>query len=234
MDENIDLLVKGLPKVNTKKVSWKEVELWSRIVSDKILNSGWRPDVIIAISRGGYVPARLICDRLIVGELVSLQVSHWPSAAQVAKEAGVKYPLQCDLNHKRALIVDDIADTGESIIIAKDHIWTKCKPDELKVATLQWISTSSKIKPDYYAEEVKEWVWYQYPWTRLEDIVGFFKRIVNEEKEKDLWDLETLAGRFPEWFGVTFERWYYERALAYLVESGFFVKEGKMYRRVSK
>ncbi|MEM4234080.1 MAG: phosphoribosyltransferase, partial [Candidatus Methanomethylicaceae archaeon] len=162
-----------MPKVNTKKVSWEEVESWSRIVSDKILESGWRPDVIIAISRGGYVPARLICDRLVVGELVSLQVSHWPSAAQIAKEAGVKYPLECDLNHKRALIVDDIADTGESIIIAKDHIWTKCKPDELRVATLQWISTSSKIKPDYYAEEIKEWVWYQYPWTRLEDIIGF-------------------------------------------------------------
>ncbi|MEM2058980.1 MAG: phosphoribosyltransferase [Thermoproteota archaeon] len=226
--------MKDLPKVNTKKVSWEEVESWSRIVSDKILESGWRPDVIIAISRGGYVPARLICDRLVVGELVSLQVSHWPSAAQIAKEAGVKYPLECDLNHKRALIVDDIADTGESIIIAKDHIWTKCKPDELRVATLQWISTSSKIKPDYYAEEVKEWVWYQYPWTRLEDIIGFFKRTVSEEKERESWDLETLAGRFPEWFGVTFDRWYYERALSYLVNTGFFVKEGDMYRRVSK
>ncbi|MCX8181816.1 MAG: phosphoribosyltransferase [Candidatus Methanomethyliaceae archaeon] len=223
-----------MPKVNTKKVSWEEVELWSRIVSDNILNSGWKPDVIIAISRGGYVPARLICDRLVVGELVSLQVSHWPSAAQVAKEAGVKYPLECDLNHKRALIVDDIADTGESIIIAKDHIWTKCKPDELRVATLQWISTSSKIKPDYYAEEVKEWVWYQYPWTRLEDIIGFFKRIVSEESERELWDLDLLASRFPEWFGVTFDRWYYERALTYLVNSGYFVKEGNMYRKVSK
>ena len=223
-----------MPKINTKKVSWEEVELWSRIVSDKILNSGWRPDIIIAISRGGYVPARLICDRLVVGELVSLQVSHWPSAAQVAKEAGVKYPLQCDLNRKKALIVDDIADTGESIIIAKDHIWTKCKPDELKVATLQWISTSSKITPDYYAEELKEWIWYQYPWTRLEDIIGFFKRIVIEERDRELWDLDLLASLFPEWFGVTFDHWYYERALAYLVESGFLVKEGNMYRRVSK
>ncbi|MGQ9759896.1 MAG: phosphoribosyltransferase [Candidatus Methanomethylicaceae archaeon] len=223
-----------MPKVNTKKVDWEDVEKWSRIVSDTIMKSGWKPDVIIAISRGGFVPARLICDRLVVGELVSLQVSHWPSAAQVAKEAGVKYPLQCDLKYKKALIVDDIADTGESIIIAKDHIWTECKPDELKVATLQWISTSSKIKPDYYAEEVKEWVWYQYPWTRLEDIIGFFKRIVCEEKEKELWDLDTLTGLFPKWFGVTFNRWYYERAFEYLVNNGFFVKENEKYRHSSK
>ncbi len=223
-----------MPRINTKKVGWEEVEVWSRKVSDKILHSGWKPDVIVAISRGGYVPARLICDRLVVGELVSLQVSHWPSAAQVAKEAGVKYPLQCDLNHKRSLIVDDIADTGESIIIAKDHIWSRCKPDELRVATLQWISASSKIKPDYYAEEVKDWVWYQYPWTRLEDIIGFFKRIVNEEKDRESWDLDSLTSRFPDWFGVTFDRWYYERALKYLVNNGFFVKQGNKYRHLSK
>jgi hypoxanthine phosphoribosyltransferase len=223
-----------LPKVNTKKVSWDEVEEWSRIVSNKIYESGWRPDVIIAISRGGYVPARLICDRLVVGELVSLQVTHWPSAAQMAKEAGVKYPLECDLNHRRALIVDDIADTGDSIIIAKDHIWTKCKPDELKVATLQWISGSSKIQPDFYAEEVKWWVWYQYPWTRLEDIIGFFKSIVTEDKEKATWDLDSIVNKFPEWYGVTFDRWYCERALEHLLKKGALVKEKDGYRLASK
>jgi hypothetical protein len=223
-----------LPKVNTKKVSWDEVEEWSRIVSNKIYESGWRPDVIIAISRGGYVPARLICDRLVVGELVSLQVTHWPSAAQMAKEAGVKYPLECDLNHRRALIVDDIADTGDSIIIAKDHIWTKCKPDELKVATLQWISGSSKIQPDFYAEEVKGWVWYQYPWTRLEDIIGFFKRIVTEDKEKATWDLDDVINKFPEWYGVTFDRWYYERALEHLLKKRALIKEKDGYHLASK
>ncbi|MDD1776111.1 MAG: hypothetical protein LUP94_02015, partial [Candidatus Methanomethylicus sp.] len=65
-----------MPKVNCKKVSWDEVEDWSRAVSEKIQNSRWTPDAIIAISRGGYVPARLICDRLLIGELLSLQISH--------------------------------------------------------------------------------------------------------------------------------------------------------------
>jgi hypoxanthine phosphoribosyltransferase len=219
-----------LPKVNTKKVAWEEVEEWSRVVSDRIYQSGWQPDVIIAISRGGYVPARLICDRLVVGELVSLQVTHWPSAAQMAKEAGVKYPLQCDLNHRRTLIIDDIADTGESIIIAKDHIWTKCRPDEVRVATLQWLSSSSKIRPDFYAEEVKEWVWYQYPWTRLEDVIGFVKRIVTEDKEREVWGLDDIVNKFIEWFGVTFEKWYYEKAVEHLLRKGIFIREKDGYR----
>ncbi|MDH5806115.1 MAG: phosphoribosyltransferase [Candidatus Methanomethylicaceae archaeon] len=217
-----------MPKVNTKKVKWEEVEKWCKEVSDKILDSGWKPDVIIAISRGGFVPARLICDLLIVGELISLQITHWPSAAQMAKEAGIKYSLHCDLSRKNALIVDDIADTGDSIIIAKDHVWTNCRPKELKVATLQWISKTSKIKPDYYAEEVKEWIWYQYPWTRLEDIIGFTKRIIEENKDLEF-DLKILNEKFIEYYGVTFDEWYYEKALNYLFNTGFLIEKENKY-----
>lgn len=219
-----------MPKVNTKKVTWDEVEEWSKTLSDKIRNSGWQPDIIVAISRGGYVPARLVCDRLVVGELVSLQVTHWPSAAQMAKEAGVKYPLNYDMAHKKVLIVDDIADTGESIIIAKDHLWTSCRPDEVRVATLQWLSESSKVRPDFYTEEVKGWVWYQYPWTRLEDVIGFVKRIITEEKGRELWGIEDIANRFPEWYGVTFDKWYYERAIEHLLRKNVLTKEKNGYR----
>lgn len=218
-----------MPKVNCRKVAWDDVERWCQAVSDKIIASNWLPDCVVAISRGGYVPSRLICDRLLVGELVSIQVSHWPSAAQKAKEAGVRNPLTCNLDGKRALIVDDISDTGESIIIAKDYVWSNCKPDELRVATLQWLSMSSKIKPDYFAEEIREWVWVQYPWTRLEDIVGFVKRIISEGEKKGAWTLAEIAKAFPEWYGAGFGRWYYKRALDYLVRRGDIVRTRKGY-----
>jgi hypoxanthine phosphoribosyltransferase len=218
-----------LPKVKCKKVSWKAVENWSRIVCDKIYNSGWIPNTIVAISRGGYVPARLICDRLLVGELVSLQISHWPSAAQMAKEAGVRTPLNCDMRGKKALVVDDISDTCDSIVIAKDHILTNCKPKEIRVATLQWISESSKITPDFYAEEVKGWWWYQYPWTRLEDIIDFIKRIINDNRDIDKWTINEITNKFPEWYGVTFDKWFYAKAVEALVRNGYLTKENGEY-----
>ena len=219
-----------MPKVNCKKVTWDEVEAWSKAVSEKIQDSGWLPDTIIAISRGGYVPARLICDRLLIGELLSLQITHWPSAAQMAKEAGVKVPLNCDLGGKRILVVDDISDSGDTIIIAKDHIWTNCRPIEMRVATLQWISESSKVTPDFFAEEVKGWYWYQYPWTRLEDIVGFIKRIVSEDNEFDIWSSDAIANKFPEWYGVTFDKWFYEKAIEALILKGCLIKEKSGYK----
>ncbi|MDI9609173.1 MAG: phosphoribosyltransferase [Candidatus Verstraetearchaeota archaeon] len=215
-----------MPKIKCKKVTWEEVEEWSRIVSDKVYSSGWTPDVVVAISRGGYVPARLVCDRLVVGELVSLQISHWPSAAQMAKEAGVRTPLYCNMGGKKALIVDDIADTGESLIIAKDHVWTNCRPEAIRIASLQWISGSSKIRPDYYAEEVRGWIWYQYPWSRLEDIIGFVKKVVEENPGKELWSIEELIRGVREWYGVEFDRWFFERALDKLASKGFLKRDG--------
>jgi hypoxanthine phosphoribosyltransferase len=165
-----------------------------------------------------------------VGELVSLQISHWPSAAQVAKEAGVRVPLYCDMSAKRVLVVDDISDTGDSIAIAKDHIRANCKPKDIQVATLQWISETSKVTPDFYAEEVKGWRWYQYPWTRLEDVIGFIKRIIADNKDIEIWTINEIENMFPEWYGVTFDRWFYDKAFETLTAKGYLTKENGRYR----
>ncbi|MEM0093773.1 MAG: phosphoribosyltransferase, partial [Thermofilum sp.] len=81
-----------MPKVNTKLVSWEEVVTWVRKLADAIQASGFKPDVVVAVARGGYVPARLLCDFLDVHDLVSLQILHWGRAAEITAEAHVKYP----------------------------------------------------------------------------------------------------------------------------------------------
>jgi len=53
-----------VPKVPVKVVTFDEIVEWSRRLADKIKESGWQPDVIVAVARGGYVPARLLCDWL--------------------------------------------------------------------------------------------------------------------------------------------------------------------------
>mgnify|MGYP000029314777 FL=1 len=224
-----------LPKVNCKLVKWEEVMEWCRQLAVKIIKSGWLPDVIVAIARGGYVPARLLCDFLYLNDLVSIQVSHWGKAAEITGKATVKHPLKEDLSGKKVLIVDDIADTGDSIIIAKEYIEKNCKPAEVKVATMQWISAVCKIKPDYYVDEVKEWIWYQYPWTRLEDTTQFIQKMLSEEgKKKKEWSIEEIIEKFKEWYGIDVGKNYYEMAMDLLEKEGFIVKEvhnGKtMYR----
>ncbi len=219
-------------KVPVKLVSWDEIVEWSRGLAQIIKRSGYKPTVIIAVARGGYVPARLLCDFLGVENLLSIQSQHWTEAAKAAEKAIIKFPYKVDLSGHRALLVDDIVDTGETLMLARDFILREWKPKELKIAALQWISPVAKIKPDYYYIEVKEWVWFQYPWTRLEDVTQFIKRMILEEAKtgKKVWTLNDIKDKFKEWYGITVEDFYYKDAMEMLKELGIVVEEDGVYK----
>ncbi|MEZ0290332.1 MAG: phosphoribosyltransferase [Sulfolobales archaeon] len=206
-----------MAKVPVRLVSWDDVVLWSRGLAKKILESGWIPDVIIAVARGGYVPARLLCDFLGVENLLSLQSQHWTEAAKASERALIKFPYTVDLSGLKALLVDDIVDTGDTLLLAREHIEKHWRPRELKIAALQWISPVAKFKPDYYYIEVTEWIWFQYPWTRVEDISQFIARILKEHRDKIYWSLEEIISRFVEWYGFEPDKTYLEEALEALI-----------------
>jgi hypoxanthine phosphoribosyltransferase len=77
--------------VPVKLVDWKDIVEWSKGLSEKIRSSGWSPDVVVAVSRGGFVPARLICDFLDISDLLSIQSQHWVEAAKAAELINPKY-----------------------------------------------------------------------------------------------------------------------------------------------
>lgn len=217
-------------RVSTKLVSWDEIVEWSRGLARIIRQSGYKPDVVIAVARGGYVPARLLCDFLMIENLLSIQSQHWTEAAKVAERAIIKFQYPVDLSGMNALIVDDIVDTGESLILAKDFVLRTWRPKEVRIAVLQWISPVAKIKPDYYYIEVKEWVWFQYPWTRLEDTCQFLKRMLAEEgKTKRVWTLDEVVTKFKEWYGIDVGMDYFRDAMELLVEAGLAKKVDSGY-----
>ncbi|MEZ0345154.1 MAG: phosphoribosyltransferase [Infirmifilum sp.] len=211
-----------MPKINTKLVSWDEIVDWTYNLSNIIEKSGWKPDIVVSIARGGYVPARLLCDFLDINDLVSIQVLHWGRAAEITAVAHVKYGFQAELKNKKVLLVDDICDTGDSIITAKEYIEKHYSPAEIRVAVMQWISSVAKIKPEYYVDEVKEWVWYQYPWTRAEDTTNFFEKILNEHSKsgKKEWTYSDLVAEFKEWYGIDVGERYYKIAINRLASLG--------------
>jgi len=207
-----------LPKIPVKLVSWSEIVEWSKGLAEKIRESSWKPDVIVAVARGGYVPARLLCDFLGVENLLSIQSQHWTEAAKAAEKALIKFGYKIDLSGHKVLLVDDIVDTGDTLLLARDFILENWRPSELKIAALQWISPVAKFKPDYYYIEVKEWIWFQYPWTRVEDVSQFITRIFREESSKKIWSKREIIERFYEWYNIMPEEFYFDEALRILVE----------------
>jgi len=213
-----------MPRVPVKLVSWEEIVEWSRGLARRIKESGYKPTVIIAVARGGYCPARLLADFLGVTNMLSIQSQHWTEAAKAAEKAILRFPYRVDLRGHRALLVDDIVDTGETLLLAKNYILENWRPDELRVAALQWISSVAKFRPDYYYLEVRDWTWFQYPWTRLEDVTQFIRRMLAEhskETGKREWSLEEIKKLFREWYGIEVDDFYYRDAVEMLVEQGF-------------
>lgn len=147
-------------------LSWEDVQSLSEKVSDKITESGYKPDLMIAISRGGFDPARIMSDQLDIRKLASLQIIYYTGLNTKRDEPEVLFPLNAQVKGLRVLVVDDVSDSGNSLIAVKKYVEDK-GATEVKLATLHhkpW----SKFKPDYFAEEVDKWI--IYPWEPKESV----------------------------------------------------------------
>ena len=178
-------------KIRCDLKSWDEMRTACEMLAENIIDSEYKADIIIAIARGGLVPAMNLSDILGIKDLVSIRVEHWGKTAEKDAKASLKYPVNIDLSGKNVLIVDDIADTGESLEVACEFT-KKLNPKEVKVATIHYVTTS-KFKPDFYAEVVDrtdEFIWIIYPWNFIEDCINLIKKLgvqpaeINEIKQK--------------------------------------------------
>ncbi|MFA5868703.1 MAG: phosphoribosyltransferase [Candidatus Bathyarchaeia archaeon] len=148
-------------------MSWDLFHDLSKKTADKIIASGFRPDFIVGLARGGWVLSRVLCDFLGVKDLVSLKVEHWGVTATPDGSAQIKYPFRISLRGRRVLVVDDITDTGESMRVATEYVKTM-NPLQVKTATLRRID-GSKFTPDYFGDEIP-WRWVIFPWNYVEDM----------------------------------------------------------------
>jgi len=163
-------------------LSWGEVQRLSEILADKVVESGFEPDLLVAVSRGGFDPARILSDQLGVRRLASLQVVYYSGVNVRSEEPEVRYPLNADVAGLRVLVVDDVADSGNSLRLVREYV-EGMGAGEVRVATLH-LKPWSVYRPDYYAEEVSEWI--IYPWEVRESIQllrqSFLKAGVPEEE----------------------------------------------------
>lgn len=145
------------------KVDWKEVELLCFELAMKIKES-YKPDVIIAIARGGLVPARILSDFLGIKEILTVGVEYYKAVEERKELPKLTYSLPNGILGKRVLVVDDVADTGKSLDLVKRELG-KFMPRDLKFATL-FYKPWCDFKPDFYAKETEKWV--IFPWEKIE------------------------------------------------------------------
>ncbi|MCQ8903912.1 MAG: phosphoribosyltransferase [Methanothrix sp.] len=158
-------------------VSWEEAYRLELELAARIKSSGYRPDLVIAIGRGGFVPARVVCDRLLHTQLTSIRIERWGVAAHKLERATIRFPLSVGISNMRVLVVDDVTDTGDTLSAALEYLWSM-EPDDIKTGVLHH-KLSSRVDPDYCSEIVKRWRWIVYPWAFHEEMLGFVERVLS-------------------------------------------------------
>ena len=157
-------------------LKWDDVQRLSEEVALKVEDSSFKADIIVAISRGGFDPARIISDQLCVRNLACLQIVYYDGLNERRKTPEVQYPLNANVKGLRALVVDDVADSGNSLKLVKEYVKGLGAKD-VKIATLH-MKPWSVFEPDYYADIVDKWI--IYPWELKESLLGLVAKLTDE------------------------------------------------------
>lgn len=142
-------------------------------VAHALLHAGVEVDTVVAVARGGFMPARFLCDFLGVSRLLSIQIGHYEAGARSAGDATVEYPLGGEIAGRRVLLVDDVNDSGDTLQAGLAHLRDQ-SPAALHSAVLHEKSTTS-CTADFKAEVLREWRWVLYPWAVVEDAGQFIR-----------------------------------------------------------
>jgi hypoxanthine phosphoribosyltransferase len=156
-------------------VSWNNFYRLCGVLYRRISESGFRPDLIVAITRGGYPPARVLSDYLDLMDLVGLKVEHYRGPDKMSRVL-IPYSLPVDIAGRHILLVDDVSDSGDTFDAALEHLAAHGKPAELRTAVLHHKQTSTYV-PDFHAKRVLKWRWITYPWAVVEDLTVLASRM---------------------------------------------------------
>lgn len=161
-----------------------EVPTWGQIytillnLADKIRRDGFDPDVIVGVSRGGWPPARVLSDLLDNPNLANIRVEFYLGVAETKEEPKLTQPVSIVVVGKKVLVVDEVADTGESLKLVKEHIINE-GAGEVKMATIYY-KPWSIVVPDFFGKETRSWI--VFPWEIKETV----RKIVKKCKEKEV------------------------------------------------
>lgn len=183
------------PPIPCELITWGEVERLARRLALAVRASGFVPDLLVAIGRGGYPAARLLSDYLGILDLTEVKIEHY-RGTQKAPEARVRYPLRAPVGDRQILLIDDVTDTGDSFRVAIAHLGSLGTPRAVRTAALHHKSVSPFV-PDYCGRKLVRWRWLIYPWAQIEDLSALIRAMVDRPATP-----EAIAARLATDHGI--------------------------------
>jgi hypothetical protein len=135
----------------------------------KILESGFEPTLIVAIWRGG-TPVGMAVQEILAycgvdADHIAIRTSSYVGVDQRGAVAvhGLDYIINKIRHDDRLLIIDDVFDTGNTVVAVCDEIRRRARgntPDDMRIAVPWYKPTRNEttMVPDYYLHETAEWL----------------------------------------------------------------------------
>jgi hypoxanthine phosphoribosyltransferase len=153
-------------KLDYLRLSWDDIEGACEEISNEIESRGIEDYLLVGISRGGLVPLRLISDYLASNQVSTMGVRLYEDLGKTADVPEVFFPVQGDVKGREVILIDDISDTGQSLIAARQHLQEK-GASEIVIATA-CIKPHTALMPDIFVTETSAWV--IFPWEVKETL----------------------------------------------------------------
>jgi len=150
----------ALKEINFDNISyvaptWDQMGDLTFLLAKKILDSGQSFDRVVALAKGGWTWARTIVDLLEVPQLSSTRLKSYCNVNECG-QVKVTQPLSDSVDGENVLIFDDVVDSGETLIKAKEYL-SLLGAKTVTTAALCY-KPRSKFIPDFYAFTTTSWV----------------------------------------------------------------------------
>lgn len=139
-----------------------------RDLAQTVVDSGYEPDWLVAIARGGLVVGGALAYAMGHKNVVTVNVEFYTGIDE-RLDVPVELPPVLNLDdiaNRRVLIVDDVADTGETLKLVVEKCKRACS--EVRSAVL-YEKPRSIVNADYVWKHTDRWI--DFPWSSL-PVVG--------------------------------------------------------------
>ena len=149
-------------------MSWDDLGTGTRALAELVHDDGYRPDMILAIARGGMLVGAALGYALGVKNTFTMNVEFYTGIDERLDMPMILPPVPdlVDFSETRVLIADDVADTGATLQLVQEFCAGKVA--EVRCAVL-YEKPRSTVKCEYVWQRTDRWI--TFPWSAEDPVL---------------------------------------------------------------
>ena len=157
------------PSAVREILTWERFGRATRELAEMVAADGYRPDIVLAIARGGLFVAGALGYALDVKNVYVCNVEYY-TGVDTRLELPVMLPPvpdAVDLSGALVLVADDVADTGATLKLVKDF----CADHVAEVrCAVVYEKPHTTVSSEYVWQRTDKWI--NFPWSTLPPVVS--------------------------------------------------------------